>query len=359
MHSDTPQGDVLRALEKKDYLRRLAPESWEALLIEADLLGLAGRIAWDAAEIDTGGSHTWLAERLLGVRLRGETSDRAILWELDRIATALADLDAPVVALKGAAYLLLELPWARGRRVSDVDVLVRQGDLDRAEAALLAAGWEARTLNAYDERYYRLWTHELPPMVHPARQIPLDLHHGLVPRTSRIRPDAGRVFERSRPIKGSAVRVPCPSHLVVHAAVHLFHDGEIAGALRDLADIDGLLRSFGAEPGFWDDLSVEAVALDASRATFYALRYASRVLATPVPAGVWSRASRWAPARRVLQVMDALVERALLHHDRRKQPVPAALLRARAHWLRMPPGLLARHLVTKAVRRWRESPPEP
>jgi hypothetical protein len=34
------------------------------------------------------------------------------------------------------------------------------------------------------------------------------------------------------------------------------------------------------------------------------------------------------------------------------------LVYIRAHWLRMPPGLLARHLATKAWMGWRERPDE-
>jgi hypothetical protein len=345
--------DVLRALADPEYLTRLDAESWESLLVEADLLGLSGRIAWDARGLGVVSTEPWLGERLTGCRHRGDASKRAILWELDRIAAALAGIDAPIVALKGAAYLLLDLRLARGRQPADVDVLVPEPALGRAEAALKAAGWVATTLHPYDERYYRLWTHELPPMLHPSRGIPLDLHHGLVPRTSRIRPDARRVVERSRPVDGSDVRVPCPSHLVVHAAVHLFHDGEIAGALRDLSDIDALLRELGeGDPGFWDDLCDEAVALDASRATYYALRYGGRLLATPVPDRVTARALEWAPSGPVQRTMDALVERALPLSERTRPWVPAAMLKARAHWLRMPPALLARHLAVKAVRRW-------
>ena len=66
----------------------------------------------------------------------------------------------------------------------------------------------------------------------------------------------------------------CPSHMVLHAAAHLFHDGEIAGAIRDLVDLDSLLRYFGDDPKFWGDLMGGASTLGLTRPAYYALRYA-------------------------------------------------------------------------------------
>jgi hypothetical protein len=55
--------------------------------------------------------------------------------------------------------------------------------------------------------------------------------------------------------------------------------------------------------------------------------------------------------------MDALVARAVLPADpdtgtTAVQRAARAALFARSHWLRMPPGLLARHAANKLARRW-------
>jgi len=39
--------------------------------------------------------------------------------------------------------------------------------------------------------------------------------------------------------------------MVLHAATHLFLNEEFSSALRDLADLDSLLRHFGGETRFW------------------------------------------------------------------------------------------------------------
>ena len=66
---------------------------------------------------------------------------RAVRWEVNRISRALRDVGAPVILLKGAAYLAMQLPAARGASFSDVDVLVPKARLSQVESALLQRGW--------------------------------------------------------------------------------------------------------------------------------------------------------------------------------------------------------------------------
>jgi hypothetical protein len=138
--------------------------------------------------------------------------------------------------------------------------------------------------------------------------------------------------------------------MVLHAAVHLFHDGEIAGAIRDLVDLDGLLRWFARDDSFWSDLIDESRRLQLTRPTYYALRYADRLLGTPIPGVVESAIGPWAPRRPVRTLMDVLVERTL-RGDVVGSDASALALYIRSHWLRMPPLLLGRHLLRKAWRR--------
>jgi hypothetical protein len=340
---------LIAALRDRQVLSRLDARTWESVLAEAEAFQLEGRLANDAEAVGVSSAPP-IMDRLAGLRALGGDTDRALGWEVGRVLDALTPTGAVAVVLKGAAYVALGLPFARGRRVADLDVLVDVAHVDAAEGALLSHGWIHGELHPYDERYYRLWTHELPPMVHPRRLIPLDLHHGLVPRTSRLRPDAARLIARRLALP-SGLSVPCPAHLALHAAIHLFHDGELTGALRDLVDIDGLFRHYGNTPDFWSEFYAEMRTFGVSRPAYYAVRYAARALDTPVPTDVRKMMRRHAPGPTTLAVMDRLVERALLRSRRDDRNVAATVLRARAHLLRMPPGLLARHLTTKTVRR--------
>jgi len=92
--------------------------------------------------------------------------------------------------------------------------------------------------------------------------------------------------------------------------------------------------------------------LELSRPLFYALRYTRGLLGTEVPGQTLMRAEVGRPSRGVLQLMDTLLMRGLrprhvLCDDWLSAPT-LGLLYVRAHWLRMPPLLLARHLLQKA-----------
>jgi hypothetical protein len=244
------------------------------------------------------------------------------------------------------------LPSARGRLFSDIDIMVPKDSLNAVEAALMMHGWASTHHDAYDQRYYRTWMHELPPMQHIKRMTVIDVHHAILPETAPLRPDPQKLREAARAVDGNDnVRVLAPVDMVLHSAVHLFHDGEENG-LRDLVDIDRLLRHFSNLPSFWSTLVVRAEELDLTRPLFYALRYATHMLHTPVPPTVLEAAKIGRPNGLKLAVMDQLYLRALLpsHPSCSDWLTGAArhMLYLRANWLRMPPSLLARHLFHKA-----------
>ena len=153
---------------------------------------------------------------------------------------------------------------------------------------------------------------------------------------------------------------PCPPPssiwsctAVLHSATHLFCNEDVGNSLRDLVDLDSLLREFASEEDFWPRLTVRAGALDLTRPLYYALRYAVRILGTRIPAQALHEAEIGRPPPLLRGLMDALFLQTL-QPDRATDGL-ASLARGslyvRAHWLRMPPLLLARHLITKALRR--------
>ena len=328
---------VLRAARRAGVLARLA--------ILAERASVASRLPPQAQEL------------LAAARPVAEHHERSIRLEVAHVRRALSALGAPIVLLKGAAYVLAELPAGVGRLVSDIDILVPRDRLGDAERALHEAGFLPMVLDAYDQRYYRTWMHELPPLRHEARQTVLDVHHTILPRTARHRPDPTKLLGSSVALDGS-LAVLCGEDMVLHCATHLFSDGDLAGGVRDLVDLDALLRHFGeTRRGFWDSLVPRGLEQDLARPLFYALRYCRAFLQTPVPEATLRAAAAGAPSRATLAGMDALCARAL--EPRVEVPgweVRAALwmLYVRSHWMRMPPLLLARHLWIKARRRRRE-----
>ena len=276
--------------------------------------------------------------------------------EVRRLSSALADIGVDLILLKGAAYLLAELPLSQGRQMADVDILVPRADLGAVEKRLAARGWRTQRLDGYDQRYYREWMHEIPPLLNPESGIEADIHHALLPMTARVRPDPERLRQASIPLATVGLRTLAPTDMVLHSAAHLFYDGEIAGGLRDLLDLHLLFTEFGRDLEFWPALLQRAEQLELGRPLYYAVRYCRRFLGTSVPEELVGRLeSEQAPARATRYLMDRLVGSVLPPGlpGEREPRISAWLLYVRSHWLRMPPWLLAKHLARKAWRRIR------
>ncbi len=294
---------------------------------------------------------------LESARVYARAQQRVVRWEARCILRALAPLEIPVVFLKGAAYLLAGLPNSEGRLFSDVDILVPRPRLEAVERELMRHGWMSTHLDAYDQRYYRTWMHELPPLRHIRRRTVLDVHHNILPDTARLHPRASRLLADAVPAGRNAL-VLSPPDMVLHSATHLFHDGELERGLRDLVDLDLLLRHFGTDEGFWEALPRRAAELDLQRPLYYALRHCRRLLDTPVPSAVLEAVADAAPPPPLRALMDVLFGRGLeVDHDSCRavgDGLARWLLYMRSHYLRMPLYLLIPHLLRKASRRRRD-----
>jgi hypothetical protein len=195
--------------------------------------------------------------------------------------------------------------------------------------------------------------------VHIKRGSVVDMHHAILPRTARYHPDPEKLRAAAIPVEGMpGLYVLQPVDMLLHAACHLFHDGELPHGLRDLSDMDLLLRHFGSEQSFWKRLPERARELELSLPLFYALRYARHFFGTPVPEAVDTALRESTPA--LLPLMDAVFRRALgpehdTYLDALTRPARFAAY-IRAHWLRMPPLMLARHLLHKALISPKETP---
>ena len=303
---------------------------WTGLITTARAEQLLGTLAY---RLDGLPLPEDVALLLADARAAAENGRRAALWEAEMARRALAPLGCTVVLLKGAAFVAAGLLAGRGRSIGDLDILVPRADLDRVEAALLAAGWEWVKPDPYDDAYYRRWMHELPPLIHRDRDRMIDVHHTILPLTARITPDAGALLAAAAPL-GNGLAVLSPDDMLVHAAAHLFADGDLAGGLRNLWDIHCLIDDHGS-----DGLAARAAHHGLSKEMARALRLTHRLFATPVD-----------PDCRQLRPGDALYLRRLLARDDWGRPIrPATRLAfyVRSHWLRMPPAMLARHLWSK------------
>lgn len=349
---------LIAALNEPATLTGLSLPHWDLLIRQARSADMLARIA---AQCQAAGLLAQIPEQprrhLESAANLALRQHRELRWEVKLIKEAMARTGVPVVLLKGAAYALGGRTAARGRMMSDVDVLVPHTSLPDVESALMMRGWVSAAKTDYDQRYYRTWMHELPPMRHIHRGTVIDVHHAIVPISSRSYPSSDSLLSAALPIQcDSQLKSLAPQDMLLHSATHLFHEGELEQGFRGVVDIDSLLREFGEQDGFWHGLVARAVELQLVRPLFYGLRYATLLLGTPVPAAVVTEISHapGAPSSGLfLKLMDALFLRALrpTHSSTSDRWTPLArwLLYLRGHWLRMPPWLLIRHLTRKML----------
>ncbi|MGI4849874.1 MAG: nucleotidyltransferase domain-containing protein [Janthinobacterium lividum] len=289
---------------------------------------------------------------LISARRITERQSKAVHHEVACICQALSANGERVILLKGAAYLRAGLPASHGRIFSDIDIRVPKAAMAHVEADLMMHGWRSNDVSKYDERYYRRWMHEIPPMQHLRRGTTIDVHHAILPISARIKVNTQALFAAAIAVPGQPnVHVLQPADMVLHSATHLFHEGELENGLRDLFDLDALLRHFGQQPGFWEMLAPRAQELGLQRPLYYALKYVVDLLHTPVPDAVMTASLAGQPSLLADKLMAFCYRRALrqLHAsvDDASSSLARAIIYVRSHWIRMPAHLLVYHLGRK------------
>ncbi len=327
---------LTRVLSDPGYASQLDDRGWTALLGMAHAERLTASLAY---RLDGRRLPAKVQEIFAAAKLTAEIGRTQALWEAEMARRALAPLGIKTVLLKGTAFVAAGLDAGRGRLIGDLDILVPRVSLDAAEAALLSAGWEWVKPDPYDDAYYREHMHELPPLIHQERDRMIDVHHTILPLTARPTPDAAALIADAQPLE-NGLYILSPADTVIHAVAHLFADGDLQGGLRNLWDIDRLIREQSAAPDYWAKLVDRARLHGLVAHTSRALRLTHHLFGTPVDPYL-----AYEPRRGDIFYMGRLLARNGWGQETRK------ILRlgfyVRSHWLRMPPLMLAKHLWTK------------
>ncbi|MDE2429901.1 MAG: nucleotidyltransferase family protein [Burkholderiales bacterium] len=280
---------------------------------------------------------------------------RNVRWEIAEIHRALAEKNIPFILLKGGAYIAMNCDAARGRTLSDIDIMVHHSEILDAERILINHGWFPGKLNPYDQRYYRTWMHELPPLRHLERGTSLDVHHTIIPPTAATKPDVNQLWAKARSLPSYRdVFVLSPEDMVLHSATHLFHDGEMEHGLRDLVDMDSLISEFSKQEDFWLTLRKRAELLGLTGPLYYALQCRSHFLGISAPedvlhsignqSGSVSLSTKWTLRQLILAIGAILNE-----HPTFSIQFAQFMVFVRSHYLRMPMHLLVPHLLRKML----------
>ncbi|NHN36688.1 nucleotidyltransferase family protein [Pseudomaricurvus alcaniphilus] len=281
-----------------------------------------------------------------------EKQQISVRWEATKLVRALQGIGLKPIFLKGAAYILADLEVARGRLLSDIDILVPVAEIKAVESCLAANGWQPSQLDEYDRHYFHAWMHEIPPLVHIKTNTTLDVHHTILALTAKLNPNADLLIEDAVKAPFEGAYVLAPVDMVLHSAAHLFHEGELEMGLKGLIDIERLLAEFTRKDlSLWDELVLRARLHQLERPLYYALHYCELILKLEVPEKVLQQIGS-KPGRFQGKLMDFLYLRALMpdhpQADSLFTSLSRFLLYVRGHYLRMPIRVLVPHLLKKS-----------
>ncbi|MDP5459384.1 nucleotidyltransferase family protein [Alishewanella sp. SMS8] len=275
---------------------------------------------------------------------------RQIDSEAEELIDLLEPLNVTPVFLKGAAYALQpQLKPGLGRTFSDIDLLVPKQNIMAIEQRLALFGYLGEPISAYDEHYYRNWTHEIPPVRHHARGTVLDIHHNLVPLVSGRAPNIA-AFERHVITTDQGYAVLDLPAITLHSLIHLFFNETFKNAFRDLTDLHLLFSDFSEED--WTEILKLSAETGFQFELMLAVRYCQQLLQTTVPCWVCQQLENGQPAAWRMRLLDFIFGYTLLPKHplttSKKQKLAVFFAFVRGHFLKMPLHILLGHLTMKS-----------
>ncbi len=236
-----------------------------------------------------------LAEALRRSALVSDFRMQQLAAHLQRTVTLCAERGIPMLLLKGAAVGALSDPTFRARPMTDVDVLIRPSDVDRAHEAIEATGWKRTT----DPQLLALLKdeHHLPPYLDPALDgARLEAHVALLPPDQPFAFDVAQLWSgaHAAPAPFIGAVVPSPEASTLHACCHFAWQHTMAfGAWRTIRSVGTLARLASFD---WDRFVSMARDARAATSAYWTLRLAIRLAALPVPSAVMTTLAPPTPA---------------------------------------------------------------
>lgn len=273
-----------------------------------------------------------------------------VRFECLEISNTLKEKEIVPVFLKGAGYTLSGSQNGQGRVYSDIDVLVPEPVLGMAQQLLQKNGWFAKKLNDYDERYYREWAHEIPPMSNVYRGTTIDVHHNIIPPVSGRAPDPG-IFFNEVVFNEQGLAYLSPPAATLHSCIHLFTNEDFTNGFRDMVDLYLLIQQYRNDQ-YWGQLVKLAEQTGFTLELFYCLEALQQIFALRVSDPAVDKLNKRHNNIKTRLLSHWLFKSALCPHHplifSLKNQLASFLVYLRGHWIKMPWYILLTHLSVKS-----------
>jgi hypothetical protein len=273
-----------------------------------------------------------------------------VIFECKLLQKILDDNNISSVFLKGASYTLRKSNNSQGRVYSDIDLLVAKNDISKAEKSLEKHAWCTKKVSEYDNKYYREWSHEIPPMFHIHRGTVLDLHHNILLPISGRKVNVDVLTENCQLIDGSYT-VLSYSTTILHSIVHLIINEDVSNGYRDILDITTLIKERNSAE-FWQEITLLSSKLGFNDELYLALSLSNKYANLTIPNEVWLTLNQQKNNSKLNFLLNHVYYYALQPHSPAiqtlKHKVAITVVYFLGHLQKMPLKILIPHLLTKS-----------
>ncbi|MGA9189827.1 MAG: nucleotidyltransferase family protein [Methanosarcina sp.] len=172
--------------------------------------------------------------------------------ELSKILTAFKKAGIDTIVLKGA-FLAEEIYKNIGLRpMSDIDLLVKEEDLQKAKMELTKLMYSV-TITTFPtklhEQFQTVWSNELP-LVHETKKIVIEIHWDIQPPQSPYKVDINEFWNNAKSVNIAGVETltftsqDLLQHLCLHVDKHVNSNSVPAKPLRNYCDIAQVTRYY-------------------------------------------------------------------------------------------------------------------
>ncbi|MEW6990586.1 nucleotidyltransferase family protein [Colwelliaceae bacterium 6441] len=350
---------LISVLKNHKITEAFTHQEWQLLLSEARAANLIGRVAYVLLNQNDVEIPKSVALHLQSALIISQKQKQQAIHEIREFSKLSTQFD--ITYLKGVAYIIHDLPISHGRIFSDIDLLLPKASLNSFEIKLLIHGWLKTASDDYDDFYYRQWMHELPPFQHSARETVADVHHNILPLTNESCPlTEDFQYQKIQNFGVDEIKTLSFEDMFIHCSVHLFTESEFHNGLRDLSDLDMLIRHFkNLDADFLLKTISRANELKLSHYLWFSLRYTAKVFDSPITTEELSQLTIKEKSQLQKTVNDFCFKNIFTpdhnNHQNWKRTLASFFLYWRGHLLRMPLKLLLPHLSRKTWKQLKES----
>jgi hypothetical protein len=268
----------------EELVSSLSPQDWVEIEAAARGQGLT-LLTYDRLSRVNSLVPTAVQGRLRDAYLKATARNMVMLHHGGAVLNALCDRGLEVIVLKGL-YLAEAVYTGIGLRTfGDVDLLLRRSDLSAALDVMRNLGYELSTW--YDPDDPNRDIKHVPPLMKKGAPI-VELHWTILEEDEPFAIGVEGMWARSVPaeIAGASVRGLSVEDLLLHLSLHLTYQHRLAIGVRNLYDIDAVIRRGGVD---WTRLVTTAREWGAERVTWLTLRLLQEIAGTPLPCEVLER----------------------------------------------------------------------